>query len=62
MLSESRKKANEKWKAKNKEKQRKYQYRSYAKSFVKNMADNDDLDELSALIDERRKQLKLNSN
>lgn len=52
--SKSQLKANAKWKDKNKDKQRKYQYRSYAKSFIRNMADEKDLDELSALIEERR--------
>ena len=52
--NKSQLKANAKWKDKNKDKQRKYQYRSYAKSFIRNMADEKDLDELSALIEERR--------
>ncbi len=56
--SKSQLKANAKWKNKNKDKQRKYQYRSYAKSFIRNMADENDLDELSALIENRRKELK----
>ena len=54
-LSESRKRANKKWDDKNKERMKYLRYRSYAKSFIKNMANNDDLDELVKLIDERRK-------
>lgn len=58
MTSEAHKRANKKWKDNNKDKQRIYQYRSYARSFIKNMASSEDLDELLKLIAQRRQELK----
>lgn len=55
MLSEARKKANKKWDDKNKEKRKLYQYRSYAKKYVKELASEEDLLELRQMIDERLK-------
>ena len=55
MLSEARKKANKKWDDKNKEKRKLYQYRSYAKKYVKGLASEEDLLELRQMIDERLK-------
>ena len=52
-LSDAKKKANKKWDDKNKEKKRLYQYRSYAKKYVRELASKDDLVELKAMIDER---------
>lgn len=52
-LSDAKKKANKKWDDKNKEKKRLYQYRSYAKKYVRELASKDDLLELKAMIDER---------
>lgn len=56
-LSESRKKANAKWDAKNKERKRYINKRSTAKSFVLNLATKDDLDQIEKFIKERRKEL-----
>lgn len=52
-LSEARRKANKKWNEKNKDKQRVYLYRSHAKKFVREIANEDDLKELRNMIDER---------
>ena len=49
-LSESRKKANAKWDAKNKERKKYINKRSTTKSFILNLATKDDLEE-------RRKEL-----
>ena len=57
MVSEAQLKANKKWNDKNKDKQRIYRYRSYARKFIRDLADDDDLKELCKMIDE-----KLNSN
>ena len=57
MVSEAQLKANKKWNDKNKDKQRIYRYRSYARKFIRDLADDDDLKELRKMIDE-----KLNSN
>lgn len=57
MVSEAKRKANDKWNKKNKDKQRVYLYRSHAKKFVREIAGEDDLKELRKMIDE-----KLNSN
>ncbi len=53
MVSEAQLKANKKWNDKNKDKQRIYRYRSYARKFIRDLADDDDLKELQELIQER---------
>lgn len=53
MVSEAQLKANKKWNDKNKDKQRIYRYRSYARKFVRDIATQDDLKELRKMIDER---------
>lgn len=49
-LSEARIKANKKWDEKNKERKKYIVKRSIAKSFIKNLATQDDLNELKELI------------
>ena len=51
--SESQLKAAKKWNDKNKDKQRVYRYRSYARKFIRDLATNDDLKELDELIHNR---------
>ena len=46
-------KANKKWNDKNKDKRRVYRYRSYARKFIRDLANEDDLKELQAMIQER---------
>ncbi|MCI6852578.1 MULTISPECIES: hypothetical protein [Limosilactobacillus] len=53
MVSEAQLKANKKWNDKNKDKQRIYRYRSYARKFIRDLADDDDLKELQEMIQER---------
>lgn len=53
MVSEAQKRANEKWKAANKEKQKIYRYRSQAKKFINEFATEDDLVELQRMIKEK---------
>lgn len=53
MVSEAQLKANKRWNDKNKDKQRIYRYRSYARKFIRDLADNDDLKELQQLIHKR---------
>lgn len=53
MVSEAQLKANKKWNDKNKHKQRIYRYRSYARKFIRDLADDDDLKELQEMIQER---------
>lgn len=57
-LSEARIKANKKWDEKNKERKKYIVKRSTAKSFIKNLATKDDLDELKDLIRIKEKELK----
>ena len=57
MVSEAQLRANKKWSDKNKDKQRVYRYRSYARKYVRDIASQDDLLELRKMIDE-----KLNNN
>ena len=58
--SEAQRKANKKWNDKNKDKQRLYQYRSNAKHFILEMANEKDLDKFTDYINQRR--TKLNNN
>ena len=51
--SEAQLKAAKKWNDKNKDKQRIYRYRSYARKYVRDTATEDDLLELRKMIDER---------
>ena len=48
--------ANLRWAEKNKEHKKYLSYRTYARSFIRKLATNDDLDELEQLIAERRDQ------
>lgn len=57
-MSEARKKANKKWDNNNKERMKYLRYRSYTKTFINKLSTVEDLDELSALIEERRKELE----
>ncbi|NYS34094.1 hypothetical protein HZZ02_10240 [Streptococcus danieliae] len=57
-VSESQKRANKKWDDANKERKAYINKRSTARSFVKNLATQDDLDELTQLIEERRNMLE----
>lgn len=50
-------KANRKWKAANKDKQRLYRYRSYARKFIRDMSSKEDLKELKGLIRDREKEI-----
>ena len=53
MVSDSQKRAKQKWDSNNKEKNRIYRYRSYARKFVRDLATDDDLRELQKMISER---------
>lgn len=53
MVSEAQLRANKKWSDKNKDKQRIYRYRSYARKFIRDLATEDDLKELEELIHKR---------
>ena len=53
MVTEAEKRAKKKWDKKNKDKNRMYRYRSYARKFVRDLATEDDLKELRKMIDER---------
>jgi len=56
-VSEAQRKAIKKWNAKNKEKRNYFTRRSTARGFIKNNATEEDLNELSSLIKERREEL-----
>lgn len=56
-LSEARRKANAKWDEENKERKRYIVKRSTARSFIKNDATTEDLEELQTLIDARSEEL-----
>lgn len=53
MVSDAQKRAKQKWDSNNKEKNRIYRYRSYARKFVRDLATDDDLRELQKMISER---------
>lgn len=50
--------ANKRWQSKNKDKQRNYQYGSYARKFIRDIATLEQLEQLEKLISERKSQLK----
>lgn len=52
-VSEAQQRAKKKWDSKNKDRNRIYRYRSYARKFVKDLANDDDLKELQSLIHNR---------
>lgn len=54
--TEAQNRATKKWGDKNKDKQRIYRYRSYARKYVRDIATLDDLKVLSQMIDERMKE------
>ena len=58
MTSEAQKRANEKWKAANKEKQKIYRYRSQAKKFINEFASQDNLLELRKMIDDKLNKME----
>ncbi|GHV97761.1 hypothetical protein lacNasYZ03_10580 [Lactobacillus nasalidis] len=58
MKTKAEKAANERWKAANKDKQRVYRYRSYARKFIRDMATAEDLQEFKALIHDREEKEK----
>ncbi|WP_270754934.1 hypothetical protein [Ligilactobacillus ruminis] len=58
MTSEAQKRANEKWKAANKEKQKIYRYRSQAKKFINEFASQGDLLELRKMIDDKLNKME----
>lgn len=59
MVSEARKRANKKWKEKNKEKNFYYNSKSRAKSFILKQATADDLKLMEDYISQRRNELIL---
>lgn len=52
-VSKAQQRAKKKWDSKNKDRNRIYRYRSYARKFVKDIANEDDLKELQNLIQDR---------
>lgn len=55
-LSEAKKRANQKWNDAHKERMRYLQYRSKAKKFINDLADNSDLNDLAQLIKEKQRE------
>ncbi|MBT8811471.1 hypothetical protein ACXO7D_05340 [Lactobacillus delbrueckii subsp. bulgaricus] len=56
-LSESKKRANQKWNEAHKERMRYLQYRSKARKFISDLADNSDLNDLAKFIKERQEKM-----
>lgn len=52
-LSEAKRRGNAKWDKKHPDKKRVYRYRSYARKFIRDLANHDDLKELQQLIKQR---------
>lgn len=59
-ISEARKRANKKWDEKNKARKTYINKRSTAKSFILNLATEEDLQKIREYIDEREQQLESN--
>lgn len=53
MVSKAQQRASKKWNEKNKDKRRVYQYRSYAKKYIKEIATEEELKKLLLLIHDR---------
>ena len=56
--SKAQLKASYKWKRENSAKQRNYQYGSYARKFIRDIANEKQLKQLKNLIDQRLSQIK----
>lgn len=56
-LSEARRRANAKWDKKNKERKKYITKKSTAKSFILNLATEEDLDQIEKYIAQRREEL-----
>ena len=56
-VSESKRKANDKWDKKNKERKQYINRRSVARNFIKNM-ENEDVPEFKKLLEERASKIK----
>lgn len=56
--SEAQLRAVARWKEKNKEKQKKYNYKSQCKRFIIDYATEKDLKDVERFVEERRKELK----
>ncbi|MBX9013540.1 hypothetical protein [Ligilactobacillus murinus] len=57
-VSKAQQRATEKYQAKNKEQQRVYRYRSYARKFIRDIANENDLKELQESIEQRLKEIQ----
>lgn len=57
-LSDAKALANKRWDEKNKDKKKLYRYRSYARKYVREFANLDDLGELTAMIEQRRTEIE----
>lgn len=60
-VSESQKRASRKWEENNKDKKRYINHRARARSFVRDVATMEDLDEFEQIMKERREHLNGNS-
>lgn len=58
MTDNAQTQANKKWQEKNRERTRYLRNRSTARSFLRNQATEEDIEELEQLIAERKKELK----
>lgn len=56
-LSKAKAESNKRWDDKNKDKKRIYRYRSYARKYVRDIANKDDLEELQSLLADRLKEV-----
>ena len=56
-VSDARKRANKKWDDSNKEQMKYLRYRSYSKTFITTLANNEDLQMLKKCIEEREKDI-----
>ena len=57
-VSDARKRANKKWDDSNKEQMKYLRYRSYSKTFITTLANQEDLQVLKDLIKEKEKNFK----
>ena len=60
--TDPQRKARDKWNRAHRDKQKIYNYRSHAKTFIISYADNKDIKELEKLLQERKQLLKYRAN
>ena len=57
-ISDAKASANKRWDDQNKDKKKLYRYRSYSRKYVRELADLEDLEELTTMIEQRKIEIE----